>query len=337
MSSCCGSAMPLRLGEMPEAALPAAGGQRGEAAVFAAGRSFVGTDRPQIAIDGEGPKRAIKLAAFALETETVTNARFAAFVAATGHVTQSERFGWSAVFRGLLPADATIAATPAGLPWWARIEGASWSAPEGPGSSIAGREDHSVVHVSWADARAFAAWVGGRLPSEAEWEHAARGGLDDPKFPWGDTEPTDAAPLCNIWQGEFPGRNDAVDGYVGTSPARAFAPNGAGLFGMAGNVWEWTGDAFRVRSVSREAGARNEQARREQAKVTKGGSFLCHASYCYRYRIAARSALPADSAASNVGFRVAYDGDHPAARRRISARSGSAIGMPCARFSRRLA
>lgn len=311
MSSCCA---PSRFDSTPIAVpkITAPTGRGGPAArapvaVFAPARSFVGTDSPELAADGEGPRRPVNLGGFGLEVETVTNARFAAFVAATGYVTEAERYGWSAVFRGLLSPEAEIVTAAEALPWWVRIDGACWSAPEGPGSRIADRQDHPVVHVSWADARAFAAWVGGRLPTEAEWEHAARGGLVDPRFPWGDTEPTDTAPLCNIWQGVFPTRNDAVDGYAGTSPVRAFAPNGLGLYDMAGNVWEWSADAFRVRSVSRAAKARNVDAQRQNLKVLKGGSFLCHASYCYRYRIAARSNLPPDSGASNVGFRVAYE------------------------------
>jgi formylglycine-generating enzyme len=162
------------------------------------------------------------------------------------------------------------------------------------------------VQVSWKDAAAFATWAGGRLPTEAEWEHAARGGLPDPRFPWGDAEPTDSRILCNIWQGRFPDHNTLADGHFGTAPANAFAPNGAGLFGMARNVWDWTSDTFRVRSFSRTAKARNYRAAREAEKVLKGGSFLCHRSYCYRYRIAARSALTVESAASNAGFRLAW-------------------------------
>ena len=284
----------------------AATGCAAEAVSFAAARSFVGTDKPAIPQDGEGPKRAVSIKAFAIEKTTVTNARFSAFVRETDYVTEAERFGWSPVFRGLLKNPPPPSNSP--TPWWVVVNGASWSAPEGPGSSIEGREDHPVVHVSWADAKAFASWCGGRLPTEAEWEHAARGGLPDPRFPWGDDEPDDQTIYANIWQGRFPHTNTAADGYVGTSPARGFAPNGAGLYGMAGNVWEWTADAFRVRSLSRQAKARNENASRTQEKVLKGGSFLCHISYCYRYRIAARMALTAESSASNAGFRVAYDG-----------------------------
>jgi sulfatase modifying factor 1 len=275
---------------------------------FDATRSFVGTNTPLIALDGEGPQRQVTLRSFALEAVAVTNARFAAFVEATGYLTEAERFGWSPVFRLLLPADAPYPPSTGATPWWVRVDGAHWAAPEGPGSSIADRLDHPVAHVSWEDAKAFAAWCGGRLPTEAEWERAARGGLADPRFPWGDEEPDDSTVMCNIWQGVFPHTNTQVDGYLGTSPVDAFAPNTAGLYGMAGNVWEWTGDAFRVRSLSRGAKLRNANAAETSEKVMKGGSFLCHKSYCYRYRIAARSALTAESSASNVGFRVAYDG-----------------------------
>lgn len=271
---------------------------------FSAIRTFVGTDRPVIVPDGEGPRREVTLKAFALEVCAVTNDRFANFVHATGYVTEAERYGWSPVFRPLLAEDhyPSCGATP----WWAKVDGAYWAAPEGPGSDVSNRQDHPVVHVSWTDAIAFAGWCGGRLPSEAEWEHAARGGLADPRFPWGDEEPGDQAVLCNIWQGSFPAVNTEADGFYGTSPIDAFAPNGAGLYGMAGNVWEWTSDPFRVRSLAHAAKLRNSNAARNDEKVLKGGSFLCHKSYCYRYRIAARSALTADSSASNAGIRVAY-------------------------------
>ena len=275
---------------------------------FRGGRSFVGTDRPVIKADGEGPRRAVRLAPFAIEAEAVTNARFAEFIAATGFRTEAERFGWSAVFRGLLPDGAAPVLAARGTPWWMRIDGASWSSPEGPGSDLVGREDHPVVQVSWADAAAFAAWAGGRLPTEAEWERAARSGSDaDIRFPWGDAEPDDTTIHCNIWQGRFPEENTLADGWYGTAPARSFDPNPSGMFNASGNVWEWTADAYSVRSVSKAAKIRNERARSGRQRVLKGGSFLCHASYCYRYRIAARSGNDADSAASNVGFRVAYD------------------------------
>lgn len=168
--------------------------------------------------------------------------------------------------------------------------------------------DHPVVHVSWHDATAFARWAGGRLPSEAEWEHAARGMLDDPKFPWGDDEPTDTEIHCNIWQGRFPEENLCRDGHFGTAPASWGAPNTAGLYNVAGNVWEWTADRWRVRSLTKAAVIANAEARRRDYRVLKGGSFLCHRDWCYRYRIAARSGLDSSSATSNQGFRLAYSG-----------------------------
>ncbi|WEX12296.1 formylglycine-generating enzyme family protein [Chelativorans sp. AA-79] len=271
------------------------------------GRSFVGTNAPKIPEDGEGPERAVVLTDFALEAETVTVRRFAEFIEATGYVTEAERFGWSAVFFG--DADHLKAARAAGaeLPWWHRVDGACWRQPEGPGSCVDERQDHPVTQVSWNDAIAFATWVGGRLPSEAEWEHAARGGSLRRRFPWGDKEPDDTTIFCNIWQGRFPEANTVCDGYERTAPVRSFEPNDLGFYNMCGNVWEWTKDAFRLRSISRRAKERNAQALARSEKVLKGGSFLCHASYCYRYRIAARMALSPDSAASNVGFRVTYE------------------------------
>lgn len=281
---------------------------------FAGGKVTVGTHDPAIPADGEGLVRQVRVAPFAVDAWLVTNARFAAFVAATGYVSEGERLGWGVVFRPLLPDTAAVPPSPGATPWWGVVPGACWHSPEGPGSDVLDRLDHPVVHLSWADARAFAAWAGGRLPTEAEWEHAARGGLGDAaRFPWGDAEPDDDAFLpCNIWQGRFPDENTAADGWRGTSPVAAFAPNGAGLHDMAGNVWEWTADPFLIRSPAASAAARNALARRERQKVMKGGSFLCHRSYCYRYRIAARSGTAADSGASNTGFRLFHDLPGPA-------------------------
>ncbi len=244
---------------------------------------------------------------FLLEVETVTVRRFARFVDATGHVTESERLGSSAVFAPLLSDDNLTSNGMKDTPWWTRVDGATWRQPEGPGSSVESRLDHPVTHVSWNDALAFAQWVGGRLPTEAEWEHAARGGNRRRRYPWGDDEPTDDIVFCNIWQGRFPDGNTLQDGYFGTAPARSFTPTETGLFNLVGNVWEWSADAFLVRSLTKQAKARNEQAKRHSDKVLKGGSFLCHKSYCYRYRIAARMGLSPDSASSNTGFRIAYD------------------------------
>jgi sulfatase modifying factor 1 len=243
---------------------------------------------------------------FRMDVAAVTNERFAAFIAATGYVTEAEKFGWSFVFFDKLPeAMATQGAV--GTEWWRRVDGATWNRPEGQDSSLTGREQHPVTHVSWNDATAFAQWAGGRLPTEAEWEHAARGGLADPMFPWGDQEPndTDFTP-CNIWQGSFPGTNTAADGYRWTAPVRSFEPNGYGLYNMSGNTWEWTADRWRVRSLKKTSRERNASALATEQRVMKGGSFLCHRSYCYRYRIAARHGNTPDTTTSHVGFRLVY-------------------------------
>jgi formylglycine-generating enzyme required for sulfatase activity len=165
-----------------------------------------------------------------------------------------------------------------------------------------------VTHVSWNDAAAFTAWAGGRLPTEAEWEHAARGGLASPRFPWGDAEPDDRTIFCNIWQGRFPHHNTEADGFAGTAPVRAFEPNVYGLYNMSGNVWEWCSDPFRVRSLKSSAKAINDTAAAEKRKIAKGGSYLCHRSYCYRYRIAARIGTPPNTSAGHTGFRIVFDG-----------------------------
>jgi formylglycine-generating enzyme required for sulfatase activity len=279
-----------------------------ERITFRGGKSHVGTSRPEIRSDGEGLVSEMKLRPFAADAMPVTNARFAAFVAATGHVTEAEHFGWGPVFRGLLSDPVADLRSQPRIPWWVTCYGAWWAEPEGPGSHVRDRADHPVTHISWADASAFAAWSVGRLPTEAEWEHAARGGLEgDPRFPWGDREPDDTDFLpCNIWQGRFPAENTCADGFLGTSPVGAFAPNAAGLYDMAGNVWEWTSEPFVIRSASRAARLRNAEARAANQKIMKGGSFLCHISYCYRYRIAARSGTSADSGSSNTGLRVFY-------------------------------
>ncbi len=294
---------------LPEAARAIADATPPERIRFAGGIGHTGTTSPAIPTDGEGLVRKVRLKPFAADASLVTNARFAAFVAATGYVTEAERFGWAPVFRLLLPDPESIPPSQSRTPWWVKCDGAWWAEPEGPGSHVGARADHPVVHVSWADARAFAAWAGGHLPSEAEWEHAARGGRSgDPRFPWGDREPDDTEFLpANIWQGQFPEINSCADGWLGTSPVGAFAPNEAGLYDMSGNVWEWTSEPFRIRSASRGAQARNELARAADQKVMKGGSFLCHVSYCYRYRIAARSGTSADSGTSNTGLRVFYN------------------------------
>lgn len=269
------------------------------------GTALLGTNAPVFPDDGESPLRRKKVTAFRMDATTVTNARFEAFIAATGYQTDAERFGDTLVFQGLLPKGYPPTRAVADVPWWRVVPGASWREPCGPGTGQC-TPDHPVVHVSWNDARAFAIWAGGRLPTEAEWEHAARGGLDDVPFPWGREEPNDDDfQPCNIWQGRFPHHDLGLDGYRGTAPARSFAPNGLGLYNMVGNVWEMTCEPFKVRSLKRSVAAR--QAGKKGFKLSKGGSFLCHKSYCYRYRIAARNSTSADSSMSHTGFRLAYD------------------------------
>lgn len=308
MSGCCSGAARGGQGRTAtEGADFKLRGRPAETITVKGGETFVGTNDPVIPGDGEGPERKVSLQDYYLEVEAVSVRRFAEFVETTGYVTESERFGMSAVFSPLLRDQTMVTGGVANTPWWTRIDGATWNRPEGPGSSIVDRLDHPVTQVSWNDAMAFAAWVGGRLPTEAEWEHAARGGNRRRRYPWGDAEPTDEIIFCNIWQGQFPRHNTLEDGYFGTAPARSFEPSEAGFYNLAGNVWEWSADAFKVRSLSKAAKVRNEQARKSADKVLKGGSFLCHKSYCYRYRIAARMGLSAESASSNTGFRIAYD------------------------------
>jgi formylglycine-generating enzyme required for sulfatase activity len=276
-----------------------------------AGGSFqMGTeDAEGFVADGEGPVRTVQLDAFYIDETTVTNRQFETFAEATGYRSDAERYGWSFVFYGLLSAGALEAhpQVSAQTPWWCAIPGSSWRTPEGPSSDLSGREDHPVVHVSWNDAVAYANWAGKRLPREAEWEYAARGGLVGRRYPWGDVLTPEGEHRCNIWQGNFPSYNSLEDGYLGTAPARSFPPNGYGLYNMAGNVWEWCADWFsadfhrtapRVNPRGPDAGT---------AKVIRGGSFLCHRSYCNRYRVAARSSNTPDSSASNMGFRCVSD------------------------------
>lgn len=264
------------------------------------GKALVGTASPLLPADGEGPPRHRRVAPFLCARGTVTMAEFAAFVDATGYVTEAERFGWSFVFHLDLPGGPAGTQGIAGQEWWRRVDGASWRAPFGP-EGRAAPPDHPVVQVSWADALAYAGWAGGRLPSEAEWEHAARGGQGDVRYPWGDRAPDDTDFLpCNIWQGDFPRRDTGADGHAGTAPALSFAPNGYGLHNMVGNVWEWTREPFRIRSVSPKARQPKDR------KLLKGGSWMCHASYCHRYRIAARTGNSPDSTSGHTGFRLVF-------------------------------
>ena len=275
------------------------------ATVSLPGGSFLmGTNYAQgFPADGEGPVRRVTLSSFDIDTYPVTNADFASFIAATNYRTEAEVFGWSFVFWAHIPEERfekVVEDTVAQTPWWCKVPGATWDHPEGPGSDVKDRGNHPVVHVSWNDAAAYASWAGKVLPTEAQWEYAARGGLEQKLYPWGDELTPDGRHLCNVWQGQFPRLDTAEDGYAGSCPVDSFPPNGYGLYSCTGNVWEWCADWF---STSFSTLQNPMGPPDGQAKVMKGGSFLCHASYCNRYRVAARTSNTPDSSASNIGFR----------------------------------
>jgi formylglycine-generating enzyme len=280
----------------------------------------------------EGPAHRVAVHEFLLDPYAVTNRQFAAFVAATGYMTVAERPLDPVDFPGappenLVPGSLVFTGTrgPVDLrhlsQWWTWIPGASWGRPDGPGSDLAGRDDHPVVHVAFEDAAAYCDWVGGRLPTEAEWEVAARGGLDGTTFVWGDEPEPAGGRLANYWHGEFPWR--AASGYGHTQPVGSFPSNGYGLFDMAGNVWEWTSDWYAERRpesgeaccVPTDPQGGSEAASRDPhqpqfaipRRVIKGGSFLCADSYCLRYRPAARRPQMIDTGMSHIGLRCAYD------------------------------
>jgi formylglycine-generating enzyme len=279
------------------------------------GQFIMGTDDPQ-SFANERPAHPASVGRFWIDRHDVTNAEFQKFVDATGYVTTAERpVDWEEMKKSLpsdtpKPADeklqpGSLVFTPPGHAvdlrdmsnWWTWTNGADWRHPDGPGSSIAGKDEHPVVHISWDDAAAYARWAGKRLPTEAEWEFAARGGSQkNTRYHWGKTFQTDGKFMCNTYTGEFPVKDTAADGYAGTNPWNAFPPNGYGLFDMAGNVWQWTSDAYH--DPTNSSGTRQY--------VVKGGSFLCNPSYCESYRPTARRGIPPDTGSSHVGFRCVW-------------------------------
>lgn len=278
----------------------------------------------------EAPLMRVSVDPFWMDATPVTNTQFAEFVAATGHVTFAEIAPDPAAYPGMNPdlvqpgslvfemADGPVDL--AQVSWWDFRVGANWRAPLGPGSSIEGLDEHPVVHVANSDAEAYAAWAGKALPTEAEWEFAARGGCDGADYAWGDELVPNGALLANFWQGLFPFANTMADGYLRTSPVRAFPPNTFGLFDLIGNVWEWTSDWYSLRKTHRKSrgsccvpanprgGSRGGSIDRQDPsrvprKILKGGSHLCAENYCQRYRPAARYAQPIDTTTGHVGFR----------------------------------
>ncbi len=248
------------------------------------GGTFVMGEESALANPGDGEEPVtVTLEPYLLDATSVTNDSFAAFVDATGYLTTAEEIGSSFVFGGLLPDDFPPTRAMVGAEWWRDVDGASWRHPEGPGSDLTARGDHPVVHVSLVDASAYADWRGVRLPTEPEWERAARAGTTT-VWPWGDDREPDGRHAMNVWQGAFPAEDHGDDGYVGTAPVTAYHPNAFGLWNMVGNVWEWTVDDFGLRFAGGERTGR---------RVLKGGSYLCHAAYCNRYRPAGRIGSPA--------------------------------------------
>lgn len=301
--------------------------------IFIEGGTFeMGADNEQARPD-EFPKHPVAVESFWIDEHEVTNAQFKEFVDATGYVTVAEKD----VRLNDLPK-GNMAATidrdsiaPAGsmvftqsertVPlndysqWWSWTTGANWKHPEGPGSSIAGRENFPVVHVCYYDALAYCNWAGKRLPTEAEWEFAARGGLENNIYPWGNEHIEDGLPKANSWNGHFPNQNSLRDGFMTASPVKSYAPNGYGLYDMAGNVWEWTSDWYDphyyrnlpVNRVSNNPGGPENPVEREKRKTMRGGSFLCNDSYCSSYRVAARMPGEVNTGMSHTGFRCVKD------------------------------
>jgi formylglycine-generating enzyme required for sulfatase activity len=281
----------------------------------------------------EYPRHLVKIDSFWMDEHEVTNAEFAAFVKATGYITTAEKpISKEEIMASLppgspepdsadlLPGSLVFVPTQTAVDlndvsqWWSFERGASWQHPEGPGSDLKGKEQHPVVHISWDDAQAYAKWARKRLPTEAEWEYAARGGLKGQPFPWGSETPQASPGKTNIWNGHFPYQNSQADGFYGTAPAKSFPPNAYKLYDMAGNVWEWTADWYDNSYYSQvKPGTRNPEGSNTPndpsddpanvKRVIRGGSFMCSDEYCRGYRVSARMKTTPSSGLSNLGFR----------------------------------
>jgi formylglycine-generating enzyme len=305
--------------------------------VWISGGTFkMGSDLPG-SQRNEQPSHQVSVDGFWIDQHDVTNSEFRKFVEATGYKTIAERpVEWAELKKKVPPGTpkppdemlqpGSLVFTPTSGPvdlqnmnaWWRWVKGASWQHPEGPGSNLEGRENHPVVQVSWDDAVAYATWAGKRLPTEAEWEFAAQGGLQGKRYAWGNELKSGGQYMANTWTGDFPYRNTAEDGWVGTAPVESFPPNGYGLYDMGGNVWNWVSDFYRpdthVQMAAQPAchnpagpnGSWNPGHPNETDEhVTKGGSFLCSPSYCESYRPSARRGTPSDTGTSHIGFRCA--------------------------------
>ena len=298
---------------------------------------FGAVDGDTLALEREFPKRNIQVSSFYIDEHEVTNAQFAKFVNETGYVTIAERpVNWNELKQTLppnTPKPADTLLVPGSLVftppvnsteiamqsgWWKWVPGANWKHPEGPNTSIEGKDDYPVVHIAYTDALRYALWAGKRLPTEAEWTWAAKGGNKDNMYPWGNEHIEAGKPKANHWTGDFPIRNTKQDGFIGGAPVKSFAPNAYGLYDLAGNVWEITGDKYDVnqlRSMPEELSVNPRGAKEyndpnnplEKVRVMKGGSYLCNDSYCASYRISARMAFPENSSTNHTGFRCVKD------------------------------